>query len=359
MNKPLKYENCFNEVDPGTFLSQLGKEKQQIIQHYDYQDNFEAPHFISVWIWGKTGVTIGNGILSTFPPSSLYAGTFRAWPHSHPSAETFSFMGTDPDHPDDLGGVMEYWIGEGEDAEEYVITKPTTVLVPRNIVHTPIRAREIRTPIIMFVVMDAPIHTDISVKEGYLPPSFKYPDPSLKGWVPKPMVNKREYQKFITEIDTKTLPVFPSYNGRAARITHYDASINRDAPHYIDCTLVYKEGLSFGIGNSKLPETSHEQEHLVPNEAYSPHRHAALETYSFIGLDQDHIGDLGGTVEFWMGEGEQAEKYTINKPTNILVPRNTVHLPMYIREVHRPFIIATVLDYHLWAGNRLKINNFR
>jgi hypothetical protein len=60
--------------------------------------------------------------------------------------------------------------------------------------------------------------------------------------------------------------------------------------------------------------------------------------------------DLGGTVEFHIGEGREQEVFTITKATTVLIPRDTVHLPLYIKEVHKPFAILTVLDSPIWAG---------
>jgi hypothetical protein len=62
--------------------------------------------------------------------------------------------------------------------------------------------------------------------------------------------------------------------------------------------------------------------------------------------------DLGGTVEFWIGEGDEAEQHFINRATTVLILKNTVHLTLYVREVRSPFTIFTVLDTPIWAGCR-------
>ena len=61
-------------------------------------------------------------------------------------------------------------------------------------------------------------------------------------------------------------------------------------------------------------------------------------------------------MEFWIGEGDQSEQCLISKPTIVLVPKNMVHLPLNIREVHNPFLAITVLDTPL-AGE-LPVENF-
>ena len=60
--------------------------------------------------------------------------------------------------------------------------------------------------------------------------------------------------------------------------------------------------------------------------------------------------DLGGKVEFWLGEGDQAEKYIIDKTTTVIIPPNTVHYPIYVHECKRPFVIASIMDEPLFGG---------
>ena len=60
--------------------------------------------------------------------------------------------------------------------------------------------------------------------------------------------------------------------------------------------------------------------------------------------------ELGGTVEFWIGEGADAEKYEINRATSILIPKNTVHLPAYVTKLHKPFLMLSVLDAPIWTA---------
>lgn len=75
-----------------------------------------------------------------------------------------------------------------------------------------------------------------------------------------------------------------------------------------------------------------------------PHIHDSAETYIFIPANPDLEDDLGATVEFWIGEGEQAKKLIISKPTVLLVPPNTVHLPLYVQELRSPFILLNMID---------------
>ena len=88
-----------------------------------------------------------------------------------------------------------------------------------------------------------------------------------------------------------------------------------------------------------------------------PHKHPVNETYSFtrLGLDQgEDPKDFGRTVEFWIGEGAEAEKFIINKPTTILVLKNTVHFPAYVTDGYKSFMMLTVTDMPLWGAKWVK-----
>jgi hypothetical protein len=52
--------------------------------------------------------------------------------------------------------------------------------------------------------------------------------------------------------------------------------------------------------------------------------------------------DLGGEVEIWLGEGDDAEKYIINRSSVVYIPKNIVHHPTQVLRVDRPFIIVLI-----------------
>jgi hypothetical protein len=73
-----------------------------------------------------------------------------------------------------------------------------------------------------------------------------------------------------------------------------------------------------------------------------PHSHTFDELFVFLGSDRDNPDDLGGEVEFWLGEKADTEKYHFTTSTSIFVPRGLVHLPMIFKNVRRPFLLVTV-----------------
>jgi mannose-6-phosphate isomerase-like protein (cupin superfamily) len=72
-----------------------------------------------------------------------------------------------------------------------------------------------------------------------------------------------------------------------------------------------------------------------------PHSHEFDEVFVFLGSNREDPDDLGGEVEFWLGEGKDTEKYLFTTSTCIFVPKGLVHLPMIFRKIKRPFLLVT------------------
>ena len=64
--------------------------------------------------------------------------------------------------------------------------------------------------------------------------------------------------------------------------------------------------------------------------------------FFFFGSNPYNNLALGGEVEFWLGEGEDAEKFVITRATGEWIPAGVVHNPHYFRNVDKPFIMAVI-----------------
>ena len=71
-------------------------------------------------------------------------------PHSHPVPEVLVAIGSDPEHPEDLGAEFEMFMGE--EMEKHIITKSTMIYVPENTVHCPFTIKKVTRP---FLFMQA------------------------------------------------------------------------------------------------------------------------------------------------------------------------------------------------------------
>jgi len=67
--------------------------------------------------------------------------------HTHDFDEVISFLGTDPEHPYDLCGEIELWLGD----EKYIITRSCLVFVPKGLIHCPLRINRLDRPFLHFV----------------------------------------------------------------------------------------------------------------------------------------------------------------------------------------------------------------
>ncbi len=76
-------------------------------------------------------------------------------PHSHDFDEVIAFFGSNPENPLDLGGEVEFWLGD----EQYLITKSCLVFIPKGLKHCPLRRRRVDRPILHFSTAPAKTYT--------------------------------------------------------------------------------------------------------------------------------------------------------------------------------------------------------
>jgi hypothetical protein len=326
-----KYEKYFSETgrrNAPVVPTRVGKVFYPI--YYDIRASELTPHFIEA---GLNYVAHVGGYGEGFDPNQKYQR--RSLPHKHAFVEAFHWISLSPDNTDDLGGTVEFWLGEGDEAETCVVTRPAVTLVPAGVVHFPLAFREIHRPFLTLTVLDTPINVGIQTLK--VPLEFK-----AETTAEEYIVKLKKYKECFNERDITEAAVFPSHKGKSHVVLQHDYRQNQLTPHYIEVNLIYGSGIGWGCGDMMEYPNSQMQS--------LPHFHGVSETYAFISTDKDNLDDLGGTVEFWIGEGREAEQYIITKPTVVHIPPSIVHLPIYIREVHNPFVLATILNTPLWAG---------
>ena len=311
--------------------------------HYDYIMNGYglSPNYIqNIVSWQKVGAVGAGGYGAyRFQENNDVQPFKRLGPHSHPNTEYFIFYATDPEHPDTINGTTEFWLGAGEDAEPYLITKPTVVCVPPNVPHLPEIYRGFTGANAQTVVFESSlwaISNDHDV-DALLSPKLRITPIEQ----PADLTQfTRKYQDCITEQDLRNAPFYPSHQGKSQPILQFDIQNNPHATKYIEANLISGADIGFGCG-----DMIQYQDYTIRSQ---PHIHDSVETYIFIPANPDLKDDLGATVEFWIGEGAQAKRLIINKPTVLLVPPNTVHLPLYVQELRSPFILLNMIDNPIW-----------
>jgi hypothetical protein len=73
--------------------------------------------------------------------------------HKHAYPEIFIFFGNDPYDTSYLGGDGEFWLGEGDDLEKIKFDASCSFYVPAGLAHFPLFFRNVKTPIMMGVVV--------------------------------------------------------------------------------------------------------------------------------------------------------------------------------------------------------------
>jgi hypothetical protein len=149
---------------------------------FDSRHLAESHLHLEAWVVYAAGDGFGIGYpLEAWPqcmPGAKPVKVTRDLPMRHPYDEAFLYLGTDPKDNTDLGGEVEYWLGEGDDAEKYTITKSSVVYVPAGLVHCPIYMRKVDRPFLSLVILLAPEWSGQFVE---LPKAFKADIPHPQG----------------------------------------------------------------------------------------------------------------------------------------------------------------------------------
>ena len=84
-------------------------------------------------------------------------------PHVHKEREMISLIGTDPNHPEDLGGSVT--MSFGEEMEEHIIDRTCCLNIPGGLVHGFYRVLSCERPFIFFRVHQALQRTHFTRKD--------------------------------------------------------------------------------------------------------------------------------------------------------------------------------------------------
>ena len=266
--------------------------------------------------------------------------------HAHPGFdELFLFFGSNPHDNLALGGEVEFWLGEGEDAQKFIARRPTAEWVPRNVAHNPhyfSRVNRAEWPMIEMAIALTPTYSlgPDGARDIDWPPAF-----SLEK-IGQQQKGKGLYTQYVNDLALATEHVYPSHRGRIAVPTlMYDRNVDPRAAIRVEIFHISAAGAGIGIPTLEPPIFKD-----APTGACEAggHAHDFDELYLFLSTDPHDTLNLGGEVEFWLGEGNEAEKFTITKAAGEWVPAGVVHNPHYFRRVDKPFlmvIISMTSDY--------------
>lgn len=126
-----------------------------------------SPHNVMT-VDGIKGLSYGRRPAGIFAPddqTSMLDGS----PHYHTHDELYLFYSTSP-YTNELGGEVEIWLGLYEQAEKFVITKPTYLRIPAGLVHGPTCFKRVDSPINFVICYTAPYLDNQHVR--MLPPAY-------------------------------------------------------------------------------------------------------------------------------------------------------------------------------------------
>lgn len=80
------------------------------------------------------------------------------------------------------------------------------------------------------------------------------------------------------------------------------------------------------------------------------HRHAKDEYLVFLGASFPNLFDFDAKIEFTLGKGDEAETFTITRPTIIRIPAGEYHCPLNFKEVNKPVLFLATLFTPMFGG---------
>jgi hypothetical protein len=149
----LKYRKYFTtELTPEEYEIGYGAMKNMFMVFCD-GDIIEGCHFFSAMLMGEAATKVaGHG------------------PHKHRDPEVLVALGTDPDHPQELGA--EYEIFMGPEMEKHVVNKPSLVFIPGNFIHCPFRVTKVTRPFIFIEAQYSTKDVETSFRD-MVPPDMR------------------------------------------------------------------------------------------------------------------------------------------------------------------------------------------
>ncbi len=259
--------------------------------------------------------------------------------HSHDDFdEVYFFFGTDPQDNTRLGGQVEMWLGEGTDAEKFVMTDPTAVYVPKGLAHNPWIVTKVtcaQHPVMITTVSLTKNYASAPVTTYPYPPAF---DARLIGAA---QPGKGKYSRYVNRL-TLSQDIYISFLlGRVCTPNlMFDSNVCQ-APLWAEFFFVYAGGT--GVGVPTLAD-------IAKNDAMSywdwtkgmQHHQSYDEVFLYVPTHPHDTLNLGGEIVAYLAD----EDYSFTEPTAIYVPGGVLHNPNYFKRVDHPYfmIVLAITD---------------
>ncbi len=266
-------------------------------------------------------------------------------PHTHNADELLVMLGTDPDNITDLGCEVELCMGP--EMEKHIITESTLVYVPANMVHCPIRFRNLRRPFIFIQAQlahkltEKPLRELVSEQERDKMVFFDFDGTQTDEEVQKQYQKIQELSKMLKESPEGTVRDEPSKAGSTGATKYgkyfwHELSPEKKQHKFgrLPATVVFSD--------DDVIKGCHQFWALwitsLPWPFHGPHTHNDPEFMVIIGTNPDDPQDAGLETEDYMGV--EQEKYVTKKSNLLFMPAGFVHGPIRYKNLTRPFIMV-------------------
>jgi len=283
--------------------------------------NYQDPGWGSIRPWARMDSAFLEGENLTIDVGTVvYGGKIGKEPygaHMHDFDQVIYLLGGDCNEMGELNAEVELCLGAEQEIQQ--INSTTAVYVPRGMPHFPLTVRRMTR---RFYYME------ISMTREYKETPVPGGSPTeVKGMASKYRSNMTR-PAFIRKTPGNMNPESKDDSGGAlASIT------NKLFPTLIMCESLVKAPYRF------------------PN-AYSE-THPQPEFIVFMGSDPDEPTKLGGEVELYVGEKNEAERYIVTVPIVWIVPAQLPHNPNIVTKIDRPFIFTDIRPFGM--GNAPKV----
>jgi hypothetical protein len=257
-------------------------------------------------------------------------------PHVHPYPECLLFVGMDTANVNYLGAEVDCCLGEEQ--ETYTFNEPTAIVIPAGLPHGPITTKRMFSPKgFGFWAVELNAVSEIT----WLGEGVDNLSPKQQKTVPEGM-SFAAPEKILRNKPT------PS----TGKYTHLIKSLR-------SCLLVErgktKTGIKLGPGNADhlVLMTGKDLDGLdaslfwgfcseagIWRRGAGAHVHPKDEVLVYIGVDPGDLNYLGAEIEIDIGE--EHERQLFNKPTVVICPAGTPHLPQVTRWVDKPFAFFAI-----------------
>ena len=130
-----------NPADDGEWYERCIKTGEELNAHYPDTENLCTVMTTTHHMFGGKEL-----VRRTWMPI-IKPHTMEVRSHTHTFSEYLVFLGSDPENISDLGGVVEFTIGENEDdLETFSIDKSTQFHLKQGVWHSPLVFKEVRDP---------------------------------------------------------------------------------------------------------------------------------------------------------------------------------------------------------------------